>query len=348
MAANIATSGNKAIEYHVVEMMRGNSAFTRQFIAELQSNGVVCHRSWMPDISFHYLVERIAAALFPLRFLMIWLRWHPDVVHTHTETPDLAIFATFKLLPFIGRHCHIVRTIHNTRLWTGQANTGRQVELFIMANSCNIAISQAVANSYRNIYGEPSTIIYNGMPQVTQEQYPRLRKGKTNILFAARLERQKGIATLVETIKKLVEDERYFFHIHGDGSLSEYVKTSLKGLPNVEVGSPIFGISKYMASFDYLIMPSEHEGLALTPIEASLAGLPTIINHCEGLYETLPEDWKLTVYNNSADEYVNLFTNVLPFISRNQLADEAKQYALHNFTIEKMRREYEKIYFQFI
>lgn len=346
VAANIATSGNREVEYHVVEVMRGSSAFTKQFIGELKAKGVICHRSLVPDIHFHYLVERIAALLFPIRFLLIWLRWHPQVVHTHTETPDLCIYAAMKMLPFLKRKCRIVRTIHNTRLWTGQAKMGRRVEGLFIERSENIAISQAVANAYRKIYGEPTQIIYNGMPQVEQVAYPAIRQGKKNILFAARLEPQKGIDTLLKIIKSLEKDDRYFFHIHGSGSMEQYVKDSLSGLGNVEIGKPIFGISRYMASFDYLLMPSEHEGLALTPIEASLAGLPTIINHSEGLYETLPEGWRLTVNNNDIDDYINLFEEVMPSLSRSSLSHEAMAFALDNFTIEKMRNEYEKVYFQ--
>jgi len=348
VAANIAMSDYWEVEYHVVEVMRGRSAFTQELISELKAAGVICHRSWVPDIHFHYLVERLAALLFPLRFLFIWLRWHPQVVHTHTETPDLCTFAAFKMLPFLRKKCRIVRTIHNTRLWTGQAKMGGRVEKLMMAQGANIAISQGVANAYRKRYGEPTQIIYNGMPQVEQLPYPTLRQGKTNILFAARLESQKGIRTLVEIIKSLEKDDRYFFHIHGSGSMEQYVRNSLSGLANVEIGEPIFGISRYMASFDYQLMPSEHEGLALTPIEASLAGLPTIINHVEGLYETLPEGWQLTVNNNSVDEYINLFEQVIPSLSRSSLSHEAMVFALDKFTIAKMRKEYEKIYFQFI
>lgn len=347
VAANIAMSENKDVEYHVVEIMRGSSAFTQEFIGELMAKGVICHRSWIPDIHFHYLVERLAALIFPLRFLLIWLRWKPNVVHTHTETPDLSTFVAFKTLPFLKKKCLIVRTIHNTRLWSGQIKMGKRVELFMMANSCNIAISKAVANAYRNMYGEPTGIVYNGMAKVEQLPYPALRQGKVNILFAARFEPQKGIETLVRIVKRMANDGRYFFHIHGNGSMKDYIGSELGRQANVELGDSIFGVAKYMSSFDYLLMPSEHEGLALTPIEASLAGLPTIINHAEGLYETLPEGWKLTVYNNNVDEYIHLFEDVIPQISRSQLTEEAQHFALENFTIEKMRHEYEKIYFQY-
>ena len=52
VAANIAKSGNDDFEYHVVEVLRGDSSFTHGFLDELQSVGVTCHRSVMPAFIF--------------------------------------------------------------------------------------------------------------------------------------------------------------------------------------------------------------------------------------------------------------------------------------------------------
>ena len=112
VAANIAESQTHGMEYHVVEIMRGRTAYTPKFIGELEKAGVRCHRSWMPDVSFHFLFERIAALLFPLRMLYIMLRWRPDVIHTHTETPDLALYVFSRVFPRMLRRVKIVRTIH--------------------------------------------------------------------------------------------------------------------------------------------------------------------------------------------------------------------------------------------
>ena len=119
VAANIAKSGNDDFEYHVVEVLRGDSSFTHGFLDELQSAGVTCHRSVMPAFHFHFIAERIAAMLFPFRFLVLWLRYRPDVVHAHTEVPDMCVWAISRVFPWILRRVKLVRTIHNTCLWTG-------------------------------------------------------------------------------------------------------------------------------------------------------------------------------------------------------------------------------------
>ena len=171
VAANIAESQTPGMEYHVVEIMRGRTAYTPKFIAELEQAGVRCHRSWMPDVSFHFLFERIAALLFPLRMLYIMLRWHPDVIHTHTETPDLALYVFSRLFPFMLRRVKIVRTIHNTRLWTGLPRTAQWVEAFFKSNNANIAISDSVRDSYADRFGEVPPIINNGVAEVEQTDY---------------------------------------------------------------------------------------------------------------------------------------------------------------------------------
>ena len=91
-------------------------------------------------------------------------------------------------------------------------------------------------------------------------------------------------------------------------------------------------------------MPSEFEGLSIVAIEASMAGLPNIINTCPGLGETLPDDWPLKVENNNIEDYLRIFKSLLPSISRESLGSKAMTYATDNFSLASMQRNYEKSY----
>ena len=344
VAASIAKSGSEDMEYHLVETMRGRSAYTQRFIAEMTAAGVICHRSWMPDIRWHFVFERINAILFPLRFLYIWLRWHPDVVHTHTEGPDMCIVAAMKTFPFIACRCKVIRTIHNNVLWTGQKRIGNICEHFFISHKSNIAISQSVRQSYMKRFGEDAPIIYNGVGKPESKPYPHLVEGKINVIFAGRFEMQKGISTLVEVLRAMRDDERYHFHIFGDGSLSELIHSRLDEQKNVSINPPLFSLSSYLSSFDYMFMPSEFEGLSIVAIEASMSALPNIINDCPGLGETLPDDWPLKVENNNVDAYLNIFNVILPSMSREVLGAKAMAYAEDNFSLISMQRNYEKAY----
>ena len=396
VAANIAESQTHGMEYHVVEIMRGRTAYTPKFIAELEQAGVRCHRSWMPDVSFHFLFERIAALLFPLRMLYIMLRWRPDVIHTHTETPDLALYVFSRLFPFMLRRVKIVRTIHNTRLWTGLPRTAQWVETFFKSNNANIAISDSVRDSYAERFGEVPPIINNGVAEVEQKDYfnistPQgvhlsqvhqqhlntsarllpLARARTpqhlntsggalvssapttpqhlNILFAGRLEPQKGVAVLCEVLKMLAGDAHYHFTIAGDGSQRTLVEQTLAdiasaGKPlNAQLVPPIFGLAGYMQSFDYLFMPSEFEGLSMLSMEASLNRLPVIANACPGLADTLPADWALLAHNNSLNDYCRIF-DLLPTADHDALTQQAYDFAKDRFSVRTMQERYEARY----
>ena len=374
VAANIASSPTEGIEWHVVEIQRGRSAYTPRFIAELKAKGVHVHRALMPDVRFHFLLERVEALLFPLRFLCLWLRWRPDVVHAHTEGPDMCVVFTFTLFPWLRKRVRLVRTIHNTRLWTGQPWIGRHVERFYQRYAVNVAISQSVLEAYQEAYSSlftlafgdtaharqsenkfslhslnrsvHSSLIYNGVPEVPQRLYPHLVSGKVNILFSGRFEPQKGIRTLIEVVQRVAESEDcpYHFHLFGDGSLREELVAALGGLPCVSIQGPLFGLAEQLGGFDYMFMPSEFEGLSMVAIEASMAGLPNIINDAPGLGETLPEDWPLKVESNDVEAFVRIFREVLPSADRVSLGRRAHDYAAAHFSLAAMQAGYERIY----
>ena len=368
VAANIAESQTHGMEYHVVEIMRGRTAYTPKFIGELEKAGVRCHRSWMPDVSFHFLLERIAALLFPLRMLYIMLRWRPDVIHTHTETPDLALYVFSRVFPRMLRRVKIVRTIHNTRLWTGLPRTAQWVEAFFKSHNANIAISDSVRDSYADRFGEVPPIINNGVAEDEQKDYFNISTPQgvhlsqvhqqhlntstsqhLNILFAGRLEPQKGVVVLCKVLKMLAGDARFFFTIAGDGSQRTLVEQTLadiasSGKPlNAQLVPPIFGLASYMQSFDYLFMPSEFEGLSMLSMEASLNHLPVIANACPGLADTLPADWSLLAHGNNIDDYRRIFDR-LPTANRDALTQQAYAFAKERFSVRTMQERYEAWY----
>ncbi len=343
VAISIAKSQTSGCVHHIVELQRGHGEYTKELIAELQQCGIHLHRSALPVFwHFHYLLERIFSILFPIRMLWIWLRYRPDVVHTHTEMPDMALWLAVCVFPFM--HFKIVRTIHNTCLWTGMGWVGPKVERFMQAHKANVAISQNVQNAYVEKYGGAlPPIIFNGVSPVEQCEFQGIVPGKTNILFAGRFEEQKGIRILCRIVKALHLDARYHFHIFGSGRLQPLVD-ELKNQENVTVYPPRHGISAFMASFDFLIMPSLHEGLSILAIEASMNGLPLMLNRCDGLADTLPDDWPLAVENNDFEQWMNLFDRILPHVCREQLVAKARSFAEDNFSMRQMQESYEKIY----
>lgn len=170
-----------------------------------------------------------------------------------------------------------------------------------------------------------------------------------NILFAGRLEPQKGVVVLCKVLKMLAGDARFFFTIAGDGSQRTLVEQTLAEIAaegksvNAELVPPIFGLAGYMQSFDYLFMPSEFEGLSMLSMEASLNRLPVIANACPGLADTLPADWSLLAHGNNIDDYRRIF-NLLPTANRDALTQQAYAFAQKRFSVRTMQERYEAWY----
>lgn len=333
VALNIARSKG-GIEYHMIEVAKGSGDFAGAFVREMEECGIRYHRSPISS-------NKAAILLFPFRLQALVMRFHPDVLHTHTEVPDLGLYLWSIIFGWMYPGIRIVKTIHNTELWNSWKGIGRHAERLFIRNT-PVAISRSTMESYRLNYGVSAAIISNGLEEVPQTAFEGIEPGKTNILFAGRFEAQKGIDVLCEVVRNLSGHPGIVFHIVGSGSMSDMI-SELKDLPNVRIYDKIFGLSGHLSSFSYLFMPSIHEGLSLMSIEASLAGLPAIINPCPGLDETLPEDWPLAARGNTAECFIDIFTH-LDRYDHDSLAGYAYRYAKEHFSIETMQRQYESVY----
>lgn len=125
VAVNIAKSQTTGMEYHLVEVVRGNGEFSQAFIKGLHDCGICFHRS-------HITNNKIAILLFPLWFVYLSLKWKPQVIHTHTEIPDLSIYLWNKIFGWMFPSIKYVRTIHNTELWNQWAQIGKKLNIFIL------------------------------------------------------------------------------------------------------------------------------------------------------------------------------------------------------------------------
>lgn len=338
VAINISKSSDKKFEYHIIEIVRSDSSFSDSLKKELQRDNVHYYSS-------PFKKKKIAIILFSFWFFKLYLKIKPNIIHSHTEIPDLSLWLFRKISwIFFSIKPQYVRTIHNTKLWVQWQWIGDKVEYFFKRMHANIAISESTRTCYLRNYGEAPPIILNGLQSVEQKPFAQIKKGKINILFAGRFEYQKGIDQLIEVVTTLKDNQRFHFHIVGNGSMGDKVYAALEKLPNVSLYEKIFGLNRYIGSFDYLFMPSNHEGLALMPIEASLAHTPTIINNCPGLKDTLPNDWPLKVEDNYVEDFIRLFLLLDGTSNYDEYANAAYDFAEKHFSIKKMQHEYEKLY----
>ena len=305
----------------------------------MESIGVVCHRSFCSN-------NKLGIILFPFWFLFLFLRYKPVIVHSHTEVPDLS---TYMFNFFFGwlpswRRVKIVRTIHNTVLWTDWKGIGKRVEKFFHKKEANVSISISVQQSYKRNYGDDTPIIYNGVEAIQQLPFKQIEPDKINILFAGRFEEQKGIDQLLLILNKFKNNSRFYFHIVGNGSRLEDIQNTMESMDNGRFYNRIFNLSSYLSSFDYVLMPSNFEGLPLVSIEASFAKTPVMVNmSCPGLNETIPQNWPLAVQHNDINQWYNLIGS-LDKQDEKALGETAYNFVKSRFTVERMQKNYEELY----
>lgn len=343
VVAYLASSGKDDFQYHVCEVFHTYTAYSEVFVERLRQQNVQVHLSPIKQ-------KKWAILLFPFYLFRLAKRYRPSVIHTHTEIPDLSVYIFYYLLSgFLPFKIKYVRTIHNTVLWNSWKRIGRMVEHFYNRKATNVAISENVRKNYIRLYGEerPVPLIPNGVPPASSpEEFPFLIKGKINVLFAGRFEYQKGIDTLVQVVNALETNEKYYFHLIGDGPLKEKMSVSLNGSNNKMYG-PVFGLSRYLSSFDFLFMPSLFEGQSMLAIESCMNKTPLIANACEGIVDVVPPGWELLVKDNSLAGYRMVFERLLSELDYTSLTEKAFAYAQERFSLEQMRKKYEALYDSF-
>lgn len=125
----------------------------------------------------------------------------------------------------------------------------------------------------------PNAIDMNSLPLGIDTRYEK------QIIFAGRLSKEKGILTILETVKNLPKDIHLL--IIGDGPEKEIVEESTKNIENVhylgyqpkEKTIPLIRGSKL------LIQPSLAEGISATLLEAMACKTPVIATNLGGNVE---------------------------------------------------------------
>lgn len=247
------------------------------------------------------------ALLCPIRLVLLSQTWHADLIHTHTDVPDLTASVASRL----ARNLRVARTIHNTELWPSHYQLGRLTEsglrddmvIYINADTHDAYLS--LRRRYSLTPSPMQTLIKNGFPvSDTDPQYDRSylvqRYGadptKLQLIFAGRLTHQKGVDILMKAIGSL--PPRYVsqlqLHVFGDGDQREIVSELARAMTlPVLFHPPEDSVHRLFPAFDCTILTSRYEGLPMVVIESLCQGVPIIVTSAPGLRETVPDWWPL-------------------------------------------------------
>ena len=148
--------------------------------------------------------------------------------------------------------------------------------------------------------------VHNGIDPLRPKDYLRpvdLAPGRFHVAAVGRITPIKGLDTAVRAVKKLDPSTDVVLNIIGTGPQEECLK-SLSMELGVAGKVRFLGFKKNIYNFlthcDALIMPSLHEGLPYTILEAMALGLPIIASRVGGVAEVL-EDGESAILLGSND-----------------------------------------------
>jgi len=280
-----------------------------------------------------------------------------DVVHTHLFHADLAARAA-RLVVSLPRLVHTVHVAEaRFRPWHFALP-----RLLVGGADCIICVSRGVRDHHARRSGLPPwryVVIPNGIDAAAYARDYALRarlreewnvgEGQVLVAFVGRLDRQKGVDTLLSAAETLAaRAPRLRFVIAGDGPQRPLVERYVAGR---ESGRCVFlghvaDVRGVLSAADVLAMPSRWEGFGLAAVEAMAAGLPVVATRVAGLTEIV-EDGRTGVL--VAPDDAEAFARAIEELSadtrlRETLGRAGRRRAVEQFDISATVSAHEALY----
>ena len=179
------------------------------------------------------------------------------------------------------------------------------------------------------------------------------RKNNKNIVFSARLVRNKGINEFIRAAKKLKKNyPEWNFLIYGASDYKSHDSFNLENHKD-EIKKKIIiykgyktNIPKILTNTEIFCLPSYREGLPKSVLEAAASGIPCVVSNAVGLKESVINNKTGLLFKNKS--YIDL-ANKLEYLmvrpkKRNLFSLNARNFVKNFASINSVTREIFKIY----
>jgi glycosyltransferase involved in cell wall biosynthesis len=231
-----------------------------------------------------------------------------DIVHIHTEaaTPIFAILAK------LAGVRNIVLSVHNTFLFDGALRTRKRLERLLIRTLGGRygMVSTAVMECEQQRFHNPGVRLWNWLdteyfrpPSAEERQAARQSLGCTEEQFVlvsvANCNHAKNHSALLRALPQAKQaGSVLYLHVgKEEPEKPELVLVKRLGIENQVrfMGSQPDPRLFFWAA-DVFVMPSLHEGLAISPLEAIASGCPAVLAEVSGLKEIATETkWAISV-----------------------------------------------------
>ncbi len=214
----------------------------------------------------------------------------------------------------------------------------------------NVAVSKEVYENIIKLYKIPKNkciYIYNPIDidkireladEEIEDEYKAIFDKRT-LCFIARLEEYKGLKKVISTLSELKE---YNLLVLGNGDFKSYYEYA----KYLGVGNRVFYLGfknnpyKYLKHCFALVLPSEFEGFGLVFYEANALGVPIVGS---GIKEAFGKHNEYGIWAYTKDEIISAI-KLLENPDAYNYYREMGLKRVENFRIDKIAREYEKVF----
>lgn len=277
--------------------------------------------------------------------------------------PSMVLMYTIKPNIYGGLMCRFLRipyAVNITGLGTAFQKEGviKKLVIFLYKLSlkkANVVFFENVGNRKLmldiGVCKKEQTCLLNGAG-VNLEEYPFCEyppEGETRFLFIGRVMKEKGVDELFDVAEKLREERQdIFFEIVGP--MEDDYKERIDGLVEkgiVEYYGYQADVKPFIKKCHCFVLPSYHEGMANTLLEAAAMGRPLITSRIHGCMEAVEEGKTgyLCSTQNAEELYVTIkkFMNLtyeeqkmMGFDSRRRMVEEFDKKRVVRSTIREL------------
>jgi len=280
-----------------------------------------------------------------------------EIVHVHGYKATIVAALAKRRLTFV-----LVKTEHgivearlSRPLTYLKARVNAGLELFLTRRAvdavCYVTddIRQHFAQAHRGIVRQT---VHNGIEPLSVGEFERpsdLPAGEFHLGIVGRVTAIKGIPVAIEALRLLASDRPVVLNIIGTGNLSESLQ-ELAGQLGLTDVVRLLGfrrnINDYMAHLDVLLMPSYHEGLPYTLLEAMSLSRPVVVSDVGGLREVIRDGYNglLCPPGQPAALAASLDRLIADDALCQTVGANARADQLRSLTLEAMGNSYEEVY----